>query len=876
MPTVTTSTADGALPQGGLVSFPPMTLMERAPDTGHLWLIFRTTTTTVTIYRSIDNAASWQAQGSFTRAGLYDLSDFSIDQAGDHIHIVYLVNESSQDRMFYKRIDIRSGTPSFSTGEMQITAGNNGGTARSYWYSACIYAYKNPDGTFAILIPGAFHQSSYSGIYIYGVSIKNDAVFSTYKNDGIVRSTHQYRLSGDDSGGLTVCRDVEHNGDGYTTKTPNVWLAFQIHSTSYCLKLTWQGYKTGWSSPTSAPSIATSRLSSRDLPARWDGKRFVIMSTNPTDPTKMDVFERDAGNTKNVVKRTSPTHPNNTGTINANMLSYNHVTQDFRLFAVGVSPGPLYYVDFIRASGTWGTWTQAEGATSITTSEWSVRRSTYGTNQYDVYRTTGTASPWTMGTYALAVNFAPTAPTWVTGTAGTPPTNGAAFDVSASLTLDWVHNDPNLTDAQTQYALQRQIGAGTVQWWRTSDSTWQTVETFNTSATSAVTLSAAQWVGAGGAGDPAHVYKVATKDTGGLTSPYSSGLGVVPSTRTDPTLTAPTGGAILNTGLVVANWTCADQSAYRVTVTNTATGVVVHDSGWQADPAGQTSGYVVPVLLADGFTGSLTLQTKNGEGLSSVVRTAAFTIDFVEPVAPLVTGLVPAPNSGGINVTVTQPAPTGTQPATVRMDLYRRKATGVLPTNSNPYFETNLNDWGQTGYSVTARSSTFAHTGTWSLLLTPNGVTASPYTQTSTIYPTSTGAAWTANGWFRSTTANKTVRLKLQWYNASSALISESVRDFTPVAGVWIWMSMTAGAPDLATGVRWACGQTGTPAAGDTVYLDEAVLMPANQDDGIRTNFDIASGVTYLDWRAVTGVEYEYRVYAEAANGTRVYGPWQA
>jgi hypothetical protein len=145
-----------------------------------------------------------------------------------------------------------------------------------------------------------------------------------------------------------------------------------------------------------------------------------------------------------------------------------------------------------------------------------------------------------------------------------------------------------------------------------------------------------------------------------------------------------------------------------------------------------------------------------------------------------------------------------------------------------------------------------------------------------TIYAATVGSVWQVSGWFRSTTANKTVRLRLQWYDVGSALISESVRDFTPVAGVWIWMVYTANAPAATTGVRIAVGQLATPAAGDTLYVDEMILSVANQDDGIRLGFNVTAAVPILDWRAVTGVEYEYRGYAEAANGTRVSGPWTA
>lgn len=864
MATITTTTSANAF------SFPPMSCIDRCADTGVLWLAARTAATTIGVFRSTDNGGSWTSQGTFTRTGLYDIGELRIDGAGDHIHMVYLVNESSQDKLYYKRIDIRSGTANLTTGETFIVQGT-AAAARDFWHTASIMPYKNPDASFAIVVAGAFRSTAQSGINLYGVSIKNDSLFTTYRNDGIVGATRQYRLSGDDATALSVSMDLEHNGDGITTATPNIWLAFQIHTSAYCLKMTWAGYKTGWKTPTSAPRVAAGRPANRDLPARWDGTRFVIMSLNPSDTTKMDVYERDKSNTTNTATRTSPTHPQ--GVIQANMLSYNHVTKDFRLFAAGTSNNVVYYVDFTRATSTWGTWTVAN-ATAPTTSEWGVRRSTYGTNQYDVYHETGGSSPWTLSNYVLAVNFAPTAPTWITGTAGTVETNGAAFDVSASLVLDWVFNDPNTTDTQGSYALSRQIGAATVQYWRTSDSTWQAAEVQNTSATTSLTLTTGQWLGGGGASDLAHVYKVKTWDSGGAVSAYSAGLSVIPSTRADPTLTAPTPAQILNTGIVTATWTVADQSAYRVTVTNTATSVLTHDSGWQADPTGLVTGYDVPIVLPDGFAGSLTLQTKNAEGLSSVVRTVAFSVDFVEPVAPIIT-LADAAASGGINATITQAAPTGAQPATVQLDLYHRRVVSVTPVNINPYFETNTTDWTNQGYTSMVRSTAQFHQGAASLLMTPTGAAGTPYVQTS-IYTTTGGARWEARGWFRSTTANKTVRLKLQWYDAGLSLISETTRDFTPVAAVWIWATVSGSAPSNATGVRWAIGQIATPAAGDTLYADEAVLIGANDDEGIRIATGVVSGSTTLDWRVVTGVDYEYRGFAEAANATTALGPWQS
>jgi hypothetical protein len=866
MATVTTVTTTS----GGAFGWPPNTAMDRSPRTGDLWIAFRSTDTTIAVYKSTDAGVSWGIQGTFTRSGLYEMSEFRIDSAGDHIHMAYLVNNGSKDQLYYKRIPIGTGTADFTTGEQFIAQGGTG-TARSYLYGACLYPNKNPDGSFAIILGLAFNDPSGSGFNLYGVSIKNDGIFTTYGNSGIIINTRQYINSGNDTAVSINC-DVEHNGDGITATTPNLWFSLQLFDRMYIVKLAWQGYKTGWTSPASATLIASGRTTVRDLPARWDGQRYVIISTSPSDTSKMDVYERNRSNTS-TTKRTSPAHPQG-GSLQSNVLSWNHVTHDLRVFAVGNGSATVYYVDYIRATNTWGSWTQVS-ATAPVTSEWSVRRSTAGTSQYDFYMASGSGSPWTISNVILTINFAPTAPTWIFGSGTTPALSGAAFDASSSLALDWQFNDPNTTDSQSAFALSRQIGAAAAQWWRTSDSTWQSTEIQNTSGTSALTLTTGQWLGAGGAADPAHTYKVKTWDAAGLPSAYSVELSLIPSTRVDPTLTAPTPSQILNVGRVTVNWTCADQSAYRITLTNVTTTALVHDSGFIADPAGLTSGYDVPVVLPDGFSGSITLQTKNGEGLTSVTRTVAFSIDFVEPVAPIVSPVAAAPSSGGINVTVTQAAPSGAQPATVNMDLWRRVVVTTTPTNANPTFEVDASDWTNSGYSTMARSTVQAHTGVASLLLTPNGSTASPVAETS-IYTIPAGSRWEGRGWFRATTTNKTTRVYLFWYDGGSTLIATSTRDLTPVAGTWVWAYFAATGPSNAVGVRWAIGQIGTPASGDTMYVDDMQLFPANDDAGLRIAANIASGSITLDWRAITGINYEYRADASAANGTYVAGPWQA
>jgi hypothetical protein len=865
MATITTTTTSGAM------SYPALSSIERSPLTNDLWAFARTTATVVSIFKSSDNGASWGAQGSFTKTGIYDVGELRIDKAGDFLHLVYLFNDGTNDYVAYRPVDIRTGNASVFSRELIITQAP-ATTARDYYHSCAVLPYKNQNGTYSAVVGLTYHSGVTCGASFHAVQMTS-SLFVMSVNDNLLNGNRVYKVNGNDLL-LTVSMDFEHNGDGITTSTPNIWASFQIGTQAYLTKFSWQGYKTGWITPAASTKVDTGRLvGTRDFPGRWDGARFVMAAVDPSSSSFIDIYERNQANTS-TTRRYTPNHPQ--GVITDWTLSWNHVTKDIRVFAVGTSTAVCYYVDFIRSTGIWGSWTSVS-ATAPVVGEWSVRRGTAGNYQYDFYMESGSGTPWTLSNVILAVNFSPTAPTWVYGASPTPTVNGAAFDVSSSLALDWSFNDPNATDVQSAYALSRQIGAATIQYFRASDNTWQAAEVQNSSATSAKTLTTAQWLGAGGAADPAHVYKVKTWDSGGLPSVYSEGLYLVPSTRIDPTLTGPTASQVFNAGTVTATWTVSEQSAYRVTVTNAVTGALTYDSGYLSDPGGSSPtilSYEVPVILANAYSGTLTLQIRNIEGLPSVVRSVAFSIAYVEPVAPIVSALTATPSTGNINVTITQAAATSPQPATSGLEIWRRTSLGSIPVNSNPTFEVNGNDWGNSGFATAAPSTAQAHTGTGSLLCTPTGAASLPFVLTNTFYPAAAGTRWEFRGWFRATTITNAVRIYLRWYDVSNTIISATTRDLSAVAATWVWAQLIGTAPPLATSVRIAIGYVGTPAAGNLLYVDDLQLFAGNDDPGIPIATNVTTGVPVGDWRAVTGTEYEYRGYAAGSNDTAVFGPW--
>lgn len=859
MATITTTT------QTGSMASPVGSVMDRNPADNSLWVALWTATTTVALFQSTNGGVSWTSQGTFTQSGIFKLCELRIDSGGQHIHLAFLSNNGTSDIAHYKRCSLTVAGVDLSSGVRTISTQPTGTPGGVYVFQSLL-PILHPDNTINVIHAISF-QGAKSGVQISVTHIANDAVFSTSGADGLVFPGRIYQTTGTFT--QYAALDFEHNGDSITSTSPSFWISAGLLASLIVVKGAYQGYKTGWKTPGTATSISTNRSTPGvgSSPGRWDGTRFVMVTKNISTTSKLDVFERNQSNTTTTTRTTPTSHPQ--GVITSYGLSYNHVTRDLRLYAAGTTNLTVYYIDYIRATGTWGSWTQVSATAPTSGGMWSVRRSTAGLYEFDFAMQSGTATPWTDSNVIQAINFAPNAPSWVYGTGTTPLGNGQAFDVSSSLNLDWAFNDPNTTDTQGSYAVSRQIGAAAIQYWRASDSTWQVAEVQNTSATTALLLTTAQWLGAGGATDPAHVYKVKAWDSAGLPSVYSEGLAIIPSTRVDPTLTAPTAAQVLNVGQVTATWTVSEQSAYRVTLTDVTSGALVHDSGFLASATALA--YTVPVDMPDGFSGSLTLQTKNAEGLSSVIRTDAFTVDFVDAPVPVI-AVTPTASQGGIFLNYTQVAPSGTQPTPASVDLWRRRVVTLTPTNTNPTFEVDASDWTNSNFSTAARSTAQAHTGTASLLCTPNGASALPLVQSGT-YTIVGGTRWEIRTWFRATTTANAVRIYLRWYNGGTP-ISDSTRDVTPIATTWLYGYYAATSPTTANGVKIAVGYVGTPLAGNLLNIDDSQLFAANDDDGIRVVAGAVASTSYLDWRTVSDIAYEYQGVTAAQNATSSAGPW--
>lgn len=864
MATVGTST------QSDLLSYPSLPSIARDVGTsvlaGRVYAVIRTAADTLTVYRSLDNGGSWASWTSFTHAGLQEWSRLYVDTGG-YAHIAYRINAASADSIHYRRVALATGT--WSAALQTSGSDANGGVAGSRWQGVDIGVVRHADGAYAIAVCGGYAEGGARfGLFIMGVSIRNDGLI--YGNDGLISVNRQWIENGTPPGRIGVVCEIEQRGDGITSNTPHLWVGYGRTSLRM-VKLAWQGGGAGiWTGPPNPQIIRTTITAHDYFPARWDGRQWLMGVINPDDATSVRVYQRNQANTATSAFDT-PTHP--TGNIRHMGLSFDDQTKNIRVFAVGTSTAVLYYTDYVRGSSTWTAWATAV-ATAIGpgAGEFGVKAGgSANVARHDIL-TTASGSPNTVSHTAMVASSIPNNATWASP--GTDLFSGGPRDIAAGLLLDWEFIDPDPGQAQGSYALSRQIGAGTIAYWRASDSTWQPAEVQNATASTSVTLPAA-W---GANADLPHTYKVKVWDDATVAAlGYSDQWVVVPSALVNPTVSAPTAAQVLTTDRVTVTWTVAEQTAYKITLnTNPAGGVAIHDTGWVSDTT--TTSYTVPVSLGNGTAWTVTLATKNNEGLPSTTTTRNFTVQYSAPPATIST-LAPSTTLGYIAVTASTLAAVGSQPTVTTLDLYRRPVT-VTALNTNPTFSGNT-----TGYFVGGGSGgTLTYSTTQSApgsspgaaRLVPNGSGATPAVEANSVVIDVTRSL-EATAWVRPDTANKPVTININWYTSGSVYISTTALAISaPVATAWQFMRVVANPTLVPTAARASIsvGLASTPAAGDAIYADEMRLRAYDTTTGVRVAQGATGGTTFNDWGAASGIDYEYQWVGNGSNGTSISGPW--
>jgi hypothetical protein len=614
-----------------------------------LCMVKDTTSGNYDTMKSTDGGASWTNVATVTLSGLQDMGSIFSDDYG-WTFWAYRTNESSQDKIYFRRFNQLTNTWS---NQQQIAAAGNGGVAGTIYTGLDVVTHYNTGtGWHHIAVAVGTNSGGNHGVSVFGGTI--DPSGNLYDGNYRFSGTKQWLYSG--SGRIGPTLDVQHTGDGYNCQdsNANLWLTFG-RSWLRMIKIPWSG--DGWTGGSTTTTLQSTIAARDTVASKWDGHRYLIAVADPTNTDQVMLIERNSSNSTTTIRRTG-SHPQ--GAIRQCTLSYDSSTGNTRIWAVGTTTAAVYYIDYIRGTGSWTTWTST-GFSPLGTNvdNWGVRIGSYQTANYALYyATSGTPNTCSLATYGLS--YSPNTPTWVT------PNSGDAQDVGQSLPLDWLFSDPDAGDSQTAYAVSRQIGSGTLAYWRASDSTWQPAEVMNTSGASILTL-ASGWAAAT---DAPYTFKAKVWDTGSNPSGYSAGLVVVPSTPVNPTISTPTAAQVLTANSVTATWTAAEQTLFRWILVNTTSGSVqVYDSGWVTDSVSRT--FTFPVVLPNATSWTIKLQTKNNEGLASSIITRNFTVSYTPPATPTL-AVNPVPAAGWISVAIANPTPGGSQPAIATQDVYRR------------------------------------------------------------------------------------------------------------------------------------------------------------------------------------------------------------
>lgn len=171
--------------------------------------------------------------------------------------------------------------------------------------------------------------------------------------------------------------------------------------------------------------------------------------------------------------------------------------------------------------------------------------------------------------------------------------------------------------------------------------------------------------------------------------------------------------------------------------------------------------------------------------------------------------------------------------------------TSLDRLTANPDFETDLAGWTVTGGTIervpTPGPAPFS--GDWSLLLTPDGVTAT-VRATSPAAPVTPGTAYTVHGWLRCAVA-RSVSLNVNWYDSGGAFISTSPTSQAVEANKWTRFTATVTAVVGAASARVLPTLGSTPPSTDLLHADVVFLGSASPPPGAYARdfpYDISVG----------------------------------
>lgn len=244
-------------------------------------------------------------------------------------------------------------------------------------------------------------------------------------------------------------------------------------------------------------------------------------------------------------------------------------------------------------------------------------------------------------TLAVQATYAPTL---------TSPADNSVQNGIGAIAFAWTYNDPD-GGTQHAYAFKRvKTSTGAETWWRASDSTWQSVETWNVSSTQGVTIPGAGW-------QPYTKgeywqWTAATKTSGTQApGPYATQRTLRISEAFAPVITAP--ATNLTTQSRTLTWTVNEQRKYRARLlTGGGFTTVLDDTGIVTDSITRS---VLMEGAQNGTTVRFEITVWNNDDLA-LTSTTDKTVTYTGPTTPtaIATGLAtPSPH---VSLAITNPA----------------------------------------------------------------------------------------------------------------------------------------------------------------------------------------------------------------------------
>lgn len=239
----------------------------------------------------------------------------------------------------------------------------------------------------------------------------------------------------------------------------------------------------------------------------------------------------------------------------------------------------------------------------------------------------------------------------------TAPADGATLDRSVGQTFSWTFSDPDAGDSQADAELRHR---------QTGTTPWTTITGLGVSTSTVIA--------AGTFADATtYEWQVRTADSLGLWGPWSgSSTFTAEEAPPAPTITDPANLGTINSDPYTVAWSTPVQEAYQVRTVADAAGspdpaTVYEDSGEVVSTTARSRSMPFPV---NGRTEHVQVRIR-ADGLWSPWTSVQITISYTPPAAPTATVTADIPE-GAVSIAATHPAPAGSEPTVVAMDIYRR------------------------------------------------------------------------------------------------------------------------------------------------------------------------------------------------------------